>query len=196
MRACHLAFERPRIPLWAFSKNKMILTIVSWIFIILAVLFTIFIFLPWGYGAPFEPTHSKGLKNIIELAKPRKGDKIVDLGSGDGRIVVEFAKNPLIKEAHGYEINPILVFLSRRKIKKLGLQKKAFIHRKSFWKVNLKKFDIIVAFQIIFVMKNLKEKIEKEIKGKKRKTKIISNNWKFPEWKYIKKKGLVYLYKK
>jgi ribosomal protein L11 methylase PrmA len=128
---------------------------------------------------------------MIKLAKIKKGDKAVDLGSGDGRIVIALAKAGA--EAHGYEINPFLVWYSRYKIKKAGLKGKAFIHRKSFWKINFKQFDVIMMFQFHTIMDKLKKKLKKELKPKAR---VVSYYWKFPKWKPNKKIDNIYLYKK
>ncbi len=157
-------------------------------FLIVAIPAILFL-IPFAFGAPFQPTSEKQLKNILSLSKIKKGEKIADLGSGDGRIVIEFAKKGA--EAHGYEINPLLVFLSRRKIKKSGLHGKAFIHWKNFWKENLGKYDVITLFQVGYVMKKLGEKLKKEAK---KKIKVVSHFWKFPQWKPKKIKGDVFYY--
>jgi hypothetical protein len=116
---------------------------------------------------------------------------MADLGSGNGKIVIEFAKRGA--EAHGFEINLILVWISRMRIRKLGLQKKAFIHWKNFFKQDFSDFDIITSFQIIYLMPGLENKLKKELrKG----AKVISNTWKFPHWKPKKRLGDVYLYVK
>ena len=98
-----------------------------------AVLFGMFFLWPFIFGAPFEPTSDRKLKIMMKLAKVKKGEKAVDHGSGDGKIVIALAKAGA--EAHGYEINPLLVLFSRYKIKKAGLKGKAFIHWKNFWKI-------------------------------------------------------------
>lgn len=126
---------------------------------------------------------------MINLSNVKEGDKVADLGSGDGRIVIEFAKKGA--EAHGYEINPILVFIARRKILNEGLKDRAFIHLQSFWNINLSDFNIISAFQFRHVMPPLEKKILNEMqKG----SKIVSNTWKFPNLKIKKKIEDIYLY--
>jgi 16S rRNA A1518/A1519 N6-dimethyltransferase RsmA/KsgA/DIM1 with predicted DNA glycosylase/AP lyase activity len=157
--------------------------------IILLIIFAIWISSCF-FGAPFQPSSDKELKEILELAKPNKKQKMVDLGSGNGKVIIEFAKRGI--EAHGYEINPLLVWLSRAKIKKLGL-KKAFIHGGNFMNANLSKFNIITSFQISYIMPGLEKKLKKELKPR---AKVISNTWKFPNWKPKRKLGHVYLYVK
>ena len=140
-------------------------------------------------GAPFESTSRKTLKKMIEFSKVKKREKVADLGSGNGKIVIGFAKMGI--EAHGFEINPFFVWLSRRKIKKLNLEEKAFIHWKNFWKQNFSQFDLISIFQVGYVMGKLEKKLKNELKKGSR---VISNTWKFPNWKPEKQKGNVYLY--
>lgn len=164
--------------------------------VIILIVVAIFAFLPFFFGAPWEPTDKKTLGKMAEFAKIKKGEKIVDLGSGTGTIVIEFARNPLVKEAHGYEINPILVWISRIRIKNLGLQKKAFIHFGNFMNKDLSKFDVVFIFQIFTIMPSLEKKLKKELKKGSR---IVSNTWKFPHLKLKKKfeKGIMkkaYLY--
>jgi cyclopropane fatty-acyl-phospholipid synthase-like methyltransferase len=159
--------------------------------IILIIILLIFFFWlsSFFFGAPFQPSSNKAVEEIIKLAEIKKGQKIADLGSGDGKIVIEFAKYGA--EAHGFEINPFLVWLSKRKIKKLGLEKKAFIHWKNFFKQNFSEFNVITSFQISYIMPELEEKLKKELK---KGSKVISNTWTFPKWKPKKRLGHVYLY--
>ena len=167
-----------------------LILILMFLGITLSILFLLFISVSI-YGAPFESTSTKTLRKMIEFSKIKKGEKIADLGSGSGKIIIEFAKLPAVKEAHGFEINPLLVWISRRKIKKLNLEGKAFIHRKNFWKQDLSKYDVISIFQIVYVMKKLERKLKKELKKGSR---VVSNTWKFPNWKLEKHEGDVYLY--
>ena len=70
-------------------------------------------------GAPFVRTKRKALRHLFEtcLSPGRLGGRrlaglrLVDMGSGDGRIVIEAAKRGMIAE--GWELNPVLVTASR-----------------------------------------------------------------------------------
>lgn len=152
---------------------------------------SLFFLIPWLFGAPFEASRKKRVKEIIGISGVKKGDKVIELGSGDGRIVIEFAKKGAIVK--GFEINPILVYISRRKIKKENLQNNAKIYWKSFWKADFSKYDLIVLFQFPTIMKRLENKIKQQAKEN---VKIISNTWKFPSLKLIKDVGNVRLYEK
>ena len=165
--------------------NTILFFFLSLLFFILSLFFLI----PWLFGAPFEASRKRTVKKIIEISKVKKGDKVVELGSGEGRIVIEFAKKGAIVE--GFEINPILVYISRRKIKKENLQANAKIYWKSFWKIPLNKYNIIILFQFPTIMKKLENKIKNQAK---KDTKIISNTWKFPSLRLKKERGNVRLY--
>ncbi len=156
------------------------------IFIIISI--SLLLFIPLIIGAPFEPSKDNRIKSILKLASPKKKDKIVDLGSGDGRIVIAFAKKGY--EAHGYEINPWLVLYSIINAKISGA-KTAHFHFGNFWSKDLSKYNIITLFQIGYIMPKLEEKIRKECKNK---TKIVSNKWTFPNIKPKKITNNVKLY--
>ncbi|HTY43754.1 MAG TPA: class I SAM-dependent methyltransferase [Patescibacteria group bacterium] len=162
--------------------------------ILIIIIAIILIFLSWisfsFFGAPFQPSSDRELREMIELASFKKRQKTADLGSGDGKVVIEFAKRGA--EAHGFEINPLLVWIAKKKIKRLGL-KNAFIHKKNFWKQDFSGFDIVTSFQISYVMPGLEEKLKKELK---KGAKVISNTWTFPNWKPKKQEGKVYLYER
>jgi len=141
-------------------------------------------------GAPFVPVSDKRLKKIIELTEAKPGIKIADLGSGDGRATIAFAKRG--GQVAGYEINLFLVFWSRLKIKKMGLSKKASIFWKNFWAEDLSKFDLIFIYGIDRIMKKLALKLKKELKPG---AKIISAGFPLPGWKIRKEtSSRIFLY--
>ena len=112
---------------------------------------------------------------------------MADLGSGDGRILIEFAKKGAIAE--GYEINPVLVFIARMKIRRLGLEKKARVFWKSFWREDLSQYKVITVFGIDYIMKRMEKKLYKELS---RGSRIIVNLFPFPNKKYkLKKKEFI-----
>jgi len=161
--------------------------------LILIILFIIIFYFSFSIfkGAPFAVTSPTKVKKIIQLAGEVKGKKVVDLGSGDGRLVIALAQAGA--EAHGYEINPILAWLSRWKIKKAKVKDKAYIHRQSYWQKNLAEYDIIVSFGIFYIMERLEKKLLNELKPG---TIVISNFCKFPHWQSIKEEDKIYLYQK
>jgi SAM-dependent methyltransferase len=134
---------------------------------------------------PYIPATPKQIKNVFKSIKlysnnknltntlPTKANspKLVDLGSGDGRIVFEAAKRGY--EATGVELNAVLVLYSKfftfknwtnkSKNEEIILRRPSF-KRADFWKVNMSEYDIIVVFGVQEMMTSLASKLKSEIK--------------------------------
>jgi ribosomal protein L11 methylase PrmA len=141
------------------------------------------------FGAIYFPTTTYNIAVIKKFADIHPADKIADLGSGDGRIVIAFAEAGV--ETHGYEINPFLVIYSRRAIRKAGLNGNAVVHWQSFWKANLSPYNTVIVYGFPHIMKPLGEKLLKELAPG---TKVISNVYQFPNLTEIKSENKVRLY--
>lgn len=142
-------------------------------------------------GGPYAPVGHLRMKQMLDVLDLKKGEKVVDIGAGDGRTVIELAKRGCL--AYGYEINPLLVWIARRKIKKNKLQKKAFIELTDIWSKNYSGFDAITIYMAPHIMKRLEKKLRRELKKGGR---ISMNHYPFPTWKPAVKKGNIYLYRK
>ena len=144
---------------------------------------------PLVSGAVYFDTSREHTELIMRLAELKPGENVCDLGSGDGRILIESAK--LGAEAHGYEIDPVMVFRSRRAVRREGLQDKAFIHWQSFWSADLSSYNIVIVYGCPKIMARLGKKLKSELKQG---TKVISNIYEFPGWKPKKEEKKVRLY--
>jgi len=175
----------------------MVLPISIKVTIIISVtLGIIYFYLPFLFGAPYMPSNRKETSSIISFAKKyskKKNPKALDLGSGNGKLILALSKSGI--ESHGFEINPLLVWLTKLKIylKKSRLKNKISVSQENFMLENFSKYDIITIFQNNRMMKKLEGKLQKELK---KGAIIISNEWKFPNWKFIKQDGQIYLYRK
>jgi ribosomal protein L11 methylase PrmA len=141
-------------------------------------------------GALYVPTHKITVGQMMDLVHPKPGLKIADLGSGDGRIVIAAALAGA--EAVGFEINPLLVWYSRFKAKKAGLDPKALIQTANFWKQDLGSFDVIFVFGISHIMKKLSKKFDNELRPD---SIVVSNAFELPGFEQIRKTGSLFVYK-
>lgn len=163
------------------------------IFLIIAVVFFLkilwYAYAYFFWGAIYVPTTEKRVGQMLSLLDVKSGEKAADLGAGDGRLVIALAKAGA--EAHGYEINPLLVLLARKNIKKAGLEGKAFMHFKNLWREDLGKFNIIVLYGMRHMMGKLEKKLKRELKPGSR---VVSNYFTFSKWKSAKAEDNIYLY--
>lgn len=171
-----------------------LLSIFITILSILAIIFLAGIFALIMYalifGAPFAALAQNRIDTMVKLLKLKKGQKLADLGSGDGRIVISFAKLGI--ESDGYEINPVLVVWSRLRIRRLGLEKLARIHFKDFWREDFSSFNAVILYGIAHIMGRLEKKLKREMKPG---SMIVSNYFKMPELKPEIQENDVWLYK-
>lgn len=142
-------------------------------------------------GGPYAPIGDQRIEEMLDLLSVKSGEKAADIGAGDGRLVRALAKKGVL--AHGFEINPLLIWIARRKIWKAKLEKKAFMHLKDMWAVDYSSYDIITVYLSPHVLGKLENKLRKDLK---RGGRIVLNHYAFPHWKPSKKKGNVYLYQK
>jgi len=159
--------------------------------LILAVFILVFLFFfPLGRGAVYVPSAPRKAVRIAKMAGAAPGRRVADLGSGDGRILIALARRGA--EAHGYEVNPVLVLVSRAAIRRAGLESRAFVHWKSFWRADLSGFDAITLFQGSFIMRRLERKIRRELRPGAR---VISDFWAFPTLAPETRDGTLYRYR-
>lgn len=147
----------------------MILTIIAFLkmmlIVLASVLFAFFMVPLFFYGAPFLPSYRRQKRKILEplfeLARSAPGNKFIDLGSGDGRVVMEFARRGF--DSWGVEFNPALVLWSRWQIKLAGF-KNARIIKKNFWKIDLASFDIVYNLPTDFGQRPVGRQVQKRTK--------------------------------
>lgn len=131
------------------------------------------------------------IEAMIDLAKIKKGERIIDIGCGDGTIMIEIAKKGYPVE--GVEINPILVAKCKENIKKNKLEDLISARVADFWKLNLSEYDVVFIYGISYIMGRLEKKIQKELKPGAR---VVSNFFEFPNWQPDEVKGRAKLYRK
>jgi hypothetical protein len=140
-------------------------------------------------GAPFVITPKAKRDIILEFAEIHEGDVSVDIGSGSGSIVMTLAEAGA--QAHGYEINLLLVMWSRMVILYRGLKGKALIHWANFWRADFSSFSVVTVYGISHIMSDLEKKLDAELRPG---TRVISNTFRFPNWVPVKEKDGVILY--
>ncbi|PIR93835.1 hypothetical protein COT97_04760 [Candidatus Falkowbacteria bacterium CG10_big_fil_rev_8_21_14_0_10_39_11] len=128
-------------------------------------------------GVPYVPLFGyqlRYLKKFIKFDNPNI--KLVDLGSGDGRVLRVFEKMG-IKDITGYEINWWAHFKGccLKRIKKSHVK----LCLKNFHRINLSEYDVVFCYLLDTALKRLREKFDQELKPGSR---IISYAFQIPDW--------------
>jgi len=162
---------------------------------IFLIILTAVLFLYVFYGlvaaisaAPYVPTRKKYTQSILQLANIQSSDIVMDLGSGDGRVVCAVAETGAV--CVGVEINPVLHVWSRLRAW-VGEHANVQCKRENLWKTDLSAVDVLFVYFIPNRMEKLHQKIVREMKPGSR---IISHGFVFPSWQYEEKNGKMYLY--
>lgn len=149
-----------------------------WLPIISAGAFGIFVIWSWPLGAGWEPTARRKVRRMLEMSGAGPSDVVYDLGSGDGRILVEAAKMCRAR-AVGVEADPIRVICSRLAVAALHLNGQVKVVWGNFFHTDLSDATIVTLFLTQGTNQKLKSKLLSELKPG---TKVVSYVWTFKDW--------------
>ena len=155
--------------------------------IVITVLFFGFVII---FGAPWLPTLKRQVDQAIDLFDLPEGKTILDLGCGDGRVLRRMAQRGY--KAVGYELNPIMYLLAKMTTWRYRAQIRVYFG--DYLKKDWPKADGIYVFLIDRFMPRLETSINEYIKENGPVT-LVSNTFKVPGRKILKKHGSLYLYR-
>ncbi|KPP70229.1 protein FAM173A-like [Scleropages formosus] len=139
---------------------------------------------PLRLQVPYLPASRAQVANVMSLLKGRPGG-LTDLGSGDGRIVLE-AYRQGFRPAVGYELNPWLVRLARFHAWRAGHYGKVSYLREDLWKVNLEQCKNISVFLAPSVLPLLQKKLLLELPTD---AMVVAGRYPFPDWTVYRVEG-------
>lgn len=139
------------------------------------------------FGAPYLPTLKKRIDDSFELLDLKPGDTLLELGSGDGRVLRRAAQMGI--KGIGYELNPLLVWYSQ--ISCWRYRKLVTFKCRNYWMITLPQADAVFVFLLDKYMPKLDAKITSEMKPP---VKLVSHAFKIPGKRIVKQKNGVFLY--
>lgn len=116
-----------------------------------------------NYTEPHVPVPEDVIPRMLELARVKPGEKVFDLGSGDGRIVIAAAKDFDAKSV-GVEIRRRLVKECRRRVKEMELSNQVRISCRNFKKVSLREADVLATYLSSYTLNLLAPKFASELR--------------------------------
>jgi precorrin-6B methylase 2 len=137
-----------------------------------------------GKDVVWVPTPHQLVDVMINMASLTSKDYLVDLGSGDGRIVIAAAKKGI--KAAGVEFNPDLVGYSKKYAEREGVADKTDFIQADFFEYDLSKATVIT----MFLLSDLNSRLKPRLLELKPGTRIITNSFSIDDWNYDKKEEL------
>jgi predicted RNA methylase len=132
-----------------------------------------------GKLAPYYPTPETIVEKMLQLGALKAGEKMYDLGSGDGRIVI-MAAQKFHAEAIGVELDRDLVRQSLARIQKLGLDRNAHILNGDLLKQNYGSADLVTVYLLPeSIDKQVQPLLERQLK---KGTRVVAHDFEFKAW--------------
>lgn len=129
--------------------------------------------------APYYPTPETIVEKMLQLGGLKAGEKMFDLGSGDGRIVITAAQK-FHAEAVGVELDKDLWKQSTDRIRKLGLEKNAHIINADLLKQNYSSADLVTVYLLPDSVNNkVQPLLDKQLKKGAR---VVAHDFEFRNW--------------
>lgn len=130
-------------------------------------------------GGPYVPTPQVVVDEMLRMAKVRPEDFVVDLGSGDGVIVLTAARK-FQARGLGVDIDPELVKLSNVEARRLGVADRVRFQVQDVFQADLSKATVVTLYLLPSMMTSLRPKLFNELKPG---TRIVSHDYHFgAEW--------------
>ncbi len=126
---------------------------------------------------PFITTPDRVALTMLEIAGVGPNDHVIDLGSGDGRIVILAAKE-FGARGLGVEIVPDLVQLSRVNAKRVGVEGRVEFREQDLFKTDLSAATVITMYLLPEVNLQLRPLLLSLEPG----TRIVSHDWDMGDW--------------
>jgi 16S rRNA A1518/A1519 N6-dimethyltransferase RsmA/KsgA/DIM1 with predicted DNA glycosylase/AP lyase activity len=132
--------------------------------------------------APYYPTPESVVEQMLKLGGLKPGEKMFDLGSGDGRLVI-MAAEKFKANATGVELDTDLHKQSSERIRRLGLEKSARIIHGDVLEQDYSSADVITVYLLPSSNEKLTPILEKQLK---KGTRIVSHDFPFKAWRPVK----------
>lgn len=173
---------------WYISYETQAVLVVLGLFLFFAA--SIFISSFWG--APWIISSKNTIRKMLSIGDLAPGETVVDLGSGDGRILI-VAATEFGAKGIGIEIDPLRCLISNLFIVRRGLTKKINIRWGNIFTADFSDVDLVTLYLTRETNQRLRDSsLDKLNPG----TRVVSNGFTIPGWKATKidNQNLIFMY--
>jgi SAM-dependent methyltransferase len=150
--------------------------------VVLSVIF-IFVFLLGELNAqqldvPYVPTPERVVEKMLDMAQVGPGDYVIDLGSGDGRIVIAAAKRGAY--GHGIDLDPRRIREARKNAINAGVEDKVIFMEGNIFNADFSRASVVTMYLLNSVNIQLRPHLLKNLKPASR---LVSHDFDMGNWK-------------
>lgn len=132
--------------------------------------------------APFVTSPQRVVDRMLEMAAPKPGETVFDLGCGDGRVLITAAQK-FNSKAVGIEIDHKLVQRATERIASLNLQNRVKVLQGDLRDADLSGADVVILYLMTLSNEELRPHLEKSLRPGSR---VVSYSYTVPGWKPLK----------
>jgi len=136
------------------------------------------VYLPLLWGAPWVGTSRRVVGKMLRMADLKPGQTVVDLGAGDGRIVIAAARS-FGAQAVGVEIDPLRCLLANMLIALRGLRGRARVRWGNMFDFDLSDADVVTLYLWPSTNQRLARKLRDELRPGAR---VVSHHFSVANW--------------
>jgi SAM-dependent methyltransferase len=133
----------------------------------------------WGWDdgtVPYVQTPMEIVERMLRMAEIRPGDTVIDLGSGDGRIVIEAAKRGA--RGLGVDLDPNLVKLATQNASAAGVADRARFEVRDIFETDLSRATVVT----MYLLPDFNAKLLPRFLALKPGTRIVSHDGGIGDW--------------
>jgi hypothetical protein len=125
----------------------------------------------------YVPTPQVVVDSMLTMAKVSANDYIIDLGSGDGRIVITAAKK-FGARGFGVDLDEVLLKRANDAAKREGVAERAQFVEQNLFETDLSKATVITTY----LLPEMNEKLRPKILSLKPGTRVVAHDYHMGEW--------------
>lgn len=126
---------------------------------------------------PFVPTPQPVVDQMLEVAQVEPGDYVIDLGSGDGRIVITAAKRGAM--GHGVDIDPQRIREARENARLEEVDDRVMFLQKDLFETDISQASVITMYLLTSVNRKLRPRLFDMLRPG---TRVVSHSFDMGDW--------------
>jgi ribosomal protein L11 methylase PrmA len=129
--------------------------------------------------APTVPTPTSIVDEIMTLAAVDRDDYVIDLGSGDGRIVIAAVARYHARGGLGVDIDKQSVAISKENAVKAGVADRVKFYERDLFDTDVSEATVVTVYLLPSIMGKVEKKLRAELKPG---TRVVVHDFPFPDW--------------
>lgn len=132
----------------------------------------------FGGDVPYVPTPAAVVEQMLKLGRIQSTDFVIDLGCGDGRIVV-MAAAKFGARGMGYDLNPERISEANANAKEAGVTDRVKFVERNLFEADIRQATLVTLYLLPDVNLRLRPRLLRELKTGSR---IVSHSFNMGEW--------------